>query len=159
MKTTFLSRLTQGALVEMIFTVVIIISMMMSWMYYLAPFDILSPRDFMESLGDIAGEDSSDINDDAMTFAHMLLLAVIVCIAICIINVILKFFRRSRWLSIIVVIGASIFCALFFLMYLGAKESDEYSFRLKTGFYVCLVGIIGLIVGLCLPSKPLCEEK
>lgn len=158
MNTSFMSRLTKGALVEQIFTIVIILSMLISWVWSLAPVDILSPKHFMEYLNDMTDGGDADIPDDAITLGRILMIVFLVCIAICITNVILKFYRRSRWLSVIVILGAACLCVFFYMLYLEAKNKDE-AFSLGTGFYVCAIGVIGLLVGLFVPSKPLCENQ
>ena len=160
MKTSLLRNLTTGSLVEIISTIVVIVSMFMNWFYTMTPADIMNTEKFGDKL--LYLTDSYGPLPSEMKTAFMIT-SIVFCVSLaaCFANIIMKFFRRSRWLSLLLAFEVSLIVILFLLLQwmLVKAAGDMLSFQIGAGFLIALIGIIGLLIGVSLPDRPLFEDK
>lgn len=142
-------KLAGGAILELIASIVLLVSVFMPWIKVsFSGAELLGAlfksSEFVASktvslFTFVVGTDGSESN------IILLLLIVIPCI----INIILKCFMRARWMSVILILLASF--DMFALIDASNMSQGGISFDLQYGFFIAMMSLVALLVGVLLP--------
>ena len=139
-------KLSGGAIIELVASIVLLVSVFMPWMKV--------SFSGAELLGALFKVDTSELlaaeTKSLFAFTEGSIGILLIIVIPCIINIILKCFMRARWMSVILILLASF--DMYTLMEATNKMSrNGVSFDLQYGFFIAMFSLIVIFVGVFLP--------
>lgn len=139
-------KLSGGAIIELVASIVLLVSVFMPWMKV--------SFSGAELLGALFKVDTSELlaseTKSLFAFTEGSIGILLIIVIPCIINIILKCFMRARWMSVILILLASF--DMYTLMEATNKMSrNGVSVDLQYGFFIAMFSLIVLFVGVFLP--------
>lgn len=139
-------KLAGGAIIELVASIVLLVSVFMPWMKV--------SFSGAELLGALFKVDTSELlaseTKSLFAFTEGSIGILLIIVIPCIINIILKCFMRARWMSVILILLASF--DMYTLMEATNKMSrNGVSVDLQYGFFIAMFSLIVIFVGVFLP--------
>lgn len=139
-------KLSGGAILELVASIVLLVSVFMPWMKV--------SFSGAELLGALFKVDTSELlaseTKSLFAFTEGSIGILLIIVIPCIINIILKCFMRARWMSVILILLASF--DMYTLMEATNKMSrNGVSVDLQYGFFIAMFSLIVIFVGVFLP--------
>lgn len=139
-------KLSGGAILELVASIVLLVSVFMPWMKV--------SFSGAELLGALFKVDTSELlaseTKSLFAFTEGSIEILLIIVIPCIINIILKCFMRARWMSVILILLASF--DMYTLMEATNKMSrNGVSVDLQYGFFIAMFSLIVIFVGVFLP--------
>ena len=139
-------KLSGGAIIELVASIVLLVSVFMPWMKV--------SFSGAELLGALFKVDTSELlaseTKSLFAFTEGSIGILLIIVIPCIINIILKCFMRARWMSVILILLASF--DMYTLMEATNKMSrNGVSVDLQYGFFIAMFSLIVIFVGVFLP--------
>ncbi len=139
-------KLSGGAILELVASIVLLVSVFMPWMKV--------SFSGAELLGALFKVDTSELlaseTKSLFAFTEGSIGILLIIVIPCIINIILKCFMRARWMSVILILFASF--DMYTLMEATNKMSrNGVSVDLQYGFFIAMFSLIVIFVGVFLP--------